>query len=467
LRWGDAPPHALTMQPDRRPAGLDFELRMALRYLSPRRREGLVASVTVLCTAGVLVGVAALVLALAFMNGLQGQVKDRLLASNPHVVVRPGWGDPPFSAEQLAAVGEAFEAEPEVLAWAPYSEEQALLRSRLMPGGRPALVKGIDPDREDRVTGLRSGTAASSWQALVEASASPAIDPELAEEGGQDVEDGDEDAPLTLEELAPPEPPPALLGVQLALELGVIPGDLVHVVSARPELGVLGPMPRSRALRVTGLLTTGVNEYDRGLVLVPLNSRLDASGRPRIDGVQAAVRRPLDSAAVAGRLQQSLPGDPLVTDWTTTFSRLFAAFRWERILMAVALGLIGVVAGFNIFTILGMNVMARVGDIGVLSALGARSGTLTRIFVWMGLGLGGFGTLAGLALGAGLASVADHYRLIELDESVYLVSHVPFLVQASDLAWVAGGMLVVSFLSALVPARTAARVDPVVALRAE
>lgn len=452
-----------SMAADRRITGLAFELRMALRYLSPRRREGLVASVTVLCAAGVLVGVAALVVALAFMNGLQGHVKERLLASNPHVVVRPGWGDPPFSPERVAELGRALAAEGEVLAWAPFAEEQGLLRSRLVPGGRPALVKGIDPEAEDGVTGLRSAASAGAWAELERAQATAA-----AVAGEEPAgEDGEDEGPLGLDELEPPPPPPVLLGHQLALELGVGSGDLVHVVSARPELGLVGPMPRSRALRVAGLVTTGVNEYDRGLALVALGSLAATDGRPRVDGLQASVRHPLESAELAARLREGLAGDPLVTDWTTTFSRLFAAFRWERILMAFALGLIGVVAGFNIFTILGMNVMARVGDIGVLSALGARPSTITRIFVWMGLGLGGFGTAAGLLVGAVGAVLIDRYRLIELDERVYLVAHVPFTVRPTDLLVVASGMLLVSLLSALVPARTAARVDPVVALRAE
>ena len=445
------------MSKERRISGFAFELRMALRYLSPRRREGLVASVTVLCAVGVLVGVAALVVALAFMNGLQGHVRDRLLASNPHVVVRPGWGDPPFDPARVQALGAVLDARPEVLAWAPFAEEQGLLRSRLVPGGKAALVKGIDPAREDGVTGLRSAVSAPAWAELVAAQAGVAPEEEAA----------DEDEPLSLEELEPPPPPPVLVGHQLALELGVGTGDLVHLIVARPELGLAGPMPRSRALRVAGLVTTGVTEYDRGLALVALGSLSGPGGRPRIDGLQAAVERPLESAELAASLREELDGDPLVTDWTTTFSRLFAAFRWERILMGFALGLIGVVAGFNIFTILGMNVMARVGDIGVLSALGARASTITRIFVWMGLGLGGFGTACGLAFGALGAWLIDRYHLIELDESVYLVAHVPFTVRAGDLAIVAAGMLLVSLLSALVPARTAARVDPVVALRAE
>jgi lipoprotein-releasing system permease protein len=443
----------------RPPAGLAFELRMALRYLSPRRREGLVASVTVLCAVGVFVGVAALVVALAFMSGLQGHVKERLLASNPHVVIRPGWGDPPFAPSRVSELASIAEEDPEVLAWAPFSEEQGLLRSRLVPGGRPALVKGVDPGREDRVTGLAAATTAGAWASLGPSGAEPEL--EEAEE------DEDEPGPLSAEDLAPPEPPSVLLGHRLALELGVVVGDLVHLVSASPELGVAGPMPRSRALRVAGLLTTGVNEYDVGLAVVGLAARRDAQGRPRVDGLQLSLKRPLASARTAGRLAERLPGDPLVTDWTTTFSRLFAAFRWERILMAVALGLIGVVAGFNIFTILGMNVMARVGDIGVLAALGADAGTITRLFVWMGLGLGGLGTLTGLAAGAAASWLLDRHQLIRLDESVYLVSHVPFDVHAGDLVVVGLGMLLVSLLSALVPARTAAGVDPVVALRAE
>src|SRR6185295_14399318 len=109
--------------------GMPFEVRMALRYLSTRRREGAVTLVTLLCTGGVFVGVAALVLALALMSGLQGDIKTRLLASNPHVVITPGWGLPAFSpadAEKTARIAEAL---PDVLASSPASFEPGLLQS--------------------------------------------------------------------------------------------------------------------------------------------------------------------------------------------------------------------------------------------------------------------------------------------------------------------------------------------------
>lgn len=435
---------------------IGFELRMAGRYLTTRRREGPVAAVTVTCAVGVLVGVASLVVALALVNGLQGDIRARLLAANPQVVVTPGWGREAFGPSVARSLASDVAADDDVLAAAPFTREYVLLQSRAVPGGVPALLKGVDPDAEDRVTGLASRTSSTAWAALGEARRASARPAESA--AAEDT-----DAPLSAHELLPPEPPPVVLGVGLALSLGVSTGDLVHVVSPQPELTALGPVARSRVHRVVGLVDTGLAEYDGSWAIVALGGGGREAG---VDGIQLALRDPLQAREVADRLAASLGPDVAVEDWTTTFARLFAAFRWEKLIMAIALGLIGVVAGFNILTILTMNVMARVTDVGVLAALGASRAAIVRIFVWMGLGLGCAGTLGGLVVGTVLASLLDRHELIRLDATVYLVSHVPFRVVASDLVIVAGCMVGVALLATLLPARAVAQLDPVEALRA-
>lgn len=437
---------------DRGRAAASFELRMAVRYLTTRRREGAIAAVTLLCTGGVFVGVAALVLALALMAGVQGDVRERLLSSNPHVVVRGGFGEPLLSAERAEEIIAQVAALPGVVGASPLARENALLTSRLAPRGRPAEIAGIDPAREDAVTGLRAKTSPGAWAAL---SAAPAQAPSPLP--------SDEEAPLSAADLAPPELPPLVLGEGLSLDLGVVPGDVVHVLTLTPELTALGPAPRSRAFRVAGLVRTGLHEYDQAWAV----TRIDAlrPGGSGVDAVEVALGDPLDARRFSDRLQDVLADDCQVTDWTRTFARLFAAFKWERLIMALFLGLIGLVAGFNIFTILTLNVMARTADIGVLSALGARPAAIARVFAWMGLGLGGLGTLAGLATGAAAAWILDRFELVRLDPAVYLVSHVSFRVLAQDLAVVGAGMLLVSLVATLLPARSAARLDPLVALR--
>ena len=230
------------------------------------------------------------------------------------------------------------------------------------------------------------------------------------------------------------------------------------------ELTALGPAQRSRALVVAGLVRTGLHEYDESWGVANMR-RLSADPSGAVEGIQLALTDAMDAPAVAEQMRDSLGDDHDVSEWTTTFGRLFAAFRWEKLLMVLAVGLISVVAGFNIFTILTLNVTARVADIGILSALGAGPRSISGIFLWMGVLLGGGGTLAGLAVGAVVAIVLDTWQIIRLDASVYLVEHVPFRVEPGDLVLVGAGMLAVSLLATLAPARAAARLDPVVALR--
>ena len=429
---------------------------MAVRYLTSRRRDGPAAVVAALCTCGVSVGVFALVVALALISGFQSEVRTRLLASNPHVVVRAAPGRPAYDAREVARLTALARSEG-AIAVAPFASELGILRSQLVPSGAFVQLKGIDPRAEDRVTGLAAQSTSLGWAALLEdARRVEAPHPEAGAASEDDAEALDEAA------LRPPVLPAVLLGDGLASDLGVAPGDVVHLVSSG-ELSALGPVLKSRALRVVGLVHTGLHEYDH-MEAIAVLGRLAVLPGGGIEGIEMSLADPQESSAAAERIASRLGGDHVVSDWTTTFARLFAAMRFEKIVL-FAIGLIGLVAGFNIFTILTLNVTARTADIGVLAALGATAGAITRIFTWMGLLIGGVGTAGGLLAGVVGATWLDRRHLIALDPAVYLVSQISFRVVPQDLAFVAGSMLLVSLLATWLPARAAARLDPVVALR--
>jgi len=155
------------------------------------------------------------------------------------------------------------------------------------------------------------------------------------------------------------------------------------------------------------------------------------------------------------------------TNWIEMNKPLFSALQLEKWGMFLAIGLIVLVASLNIVTTLILMVMEKNRDIAILRAMGASAGQVMRIFICQGLLIGAVGTLLGGALGVGLSWACDRYRWIHLDPSVYSIAYLPFQVRPLDVALVAAAALVISFLATLHPARQAARIDPVEAIRYE
>ena len=168
----------------------------------------------------------------------------------------------------------------------------------------------------------------------------------------------------------------------------------------------------------------------------------------------------------SGCCEEAGPGY-VSTTWMDENRALFRALALEKLVTALFIGLITFVAGLNILVVLAMTVSDRARDIAVLMAMGARREQVRRVFVLLGLAVGGFGTAAGLIAGYTLAWAAGKYQLIPLDPQVYSVPFVPFHPNGADALWIAGAALVISVGATLVPARSAARIQPVEILRYE
>jgi lipoprotein-releasing system permease protein len=406
---------------------IPFELHIAVRYLLAKRKQAFISVISLISTAGVAVGVAAVVIALAVMTGLQQELRDRILGSNPHVYVsRVGGVD-----DYLAEVARLRQV-PEVLGAAPAVLGQALISAGR--GASPVQIKGVDPALEANVTDVQRTMKAGSLDALANR--------------GDGI-------------------PGIVLGQDLATSLGVGVGDSVQVLTLEGVLTPMGNRPLPRRRQVVGLFKLGLYEFDSTYAFVSLQDGMRLFDKGQADFIQLRVndvyRAPQVAAAVKARL-----GDQYWTeDWTVMNKSLFSALTLEKIAVSLAVGLIVIVAALNIVATLILLVMEKHRDVAILKTMGASARSVTAIFVAQGLLIGLIGTSVGAGLGYGLSYVFDRYQLIRIPMDVYQVSHLPFTVIPRDFAIVIAVAVVICFVATIYPSRQASRLDPAQALRYE
>ncbi len=409
---------------------MSFELWVALRYLKARRGETVLSVITAISIIGVTAGVASLVVALAVTNGFRRHLEESLLSAIPHVnLLRTdnegiaGWRE----------LSKKLETVPHVVAAAPAVYAQVLLSGPRQSQG--IMLKGVVPQMEMRAGDL--------LRRLREGSVAPLAAP-----------------------LSPGEPPPVVLGKELADSLGVRTGDSVTATSPRGRLTPVGELPRSKRFRVTGVFDSGFFNYDAEWAFTSLEA---AQQLFLLGDVASVIGLRVDdlhrAPQIAGEARRAAGPGFGATNWIEQNRTLFTALRFERTVTILIIGLIVFVAALNLFIRLYLLVLEKNRDIAVLMAMGARAAQVRRVFQYQGLVIGGLGTLFGLAAGYTFSWLASRYRLIQLEADIYSIPYVPFDARPLDGVWIAAAALAVSYAATLYPARSAARIAPAEALR--
>ena len=407
--------------------GLPFELHVALRYLLARRKQAFISVISLISTLGVAVGVMAVIIALAVMTGLQQELRNRILGANPHVYVSKTGGIADYRAE-----GDRLRRVPHVIGAAP-----AILGQGLISASReaaPIQIKGIDPALEPQVTDLAGAMESGAVSALVTPS------------------DG---------------PPGILLGRDLAAKVGASVGDSVLLRTVEGPLSPGGVIPGMRRLRVVGIFSLGLYEFDLtyGFVSIDLAKRLFV--KDQVDFLQLKVDDVYRAPEIARAVTRELGDQYWTQDWAEMNKSLFSALWLERIAVSLAIGLIVMVAALNIVATLILLVMEKHRDVAILRTMGATARSVTAIFMAQGLIIGFIGTTVGASAGYALAHVLDRYKMIRVSADVYQVSYLPFTVMPRDFALVVTAAIVICFGATIYPSRQAARLDPAQALRYE
>ena len=407
---------------------MPLELFIALRYLLARRKQAFISLISLISTLGVAVGVMALIIALALMTGLQGELRDRILGSSAHIYVWKPGGITDYQAEvaKLTAVAGVVGAAPAILG-----------KALIVAGDSQEFIslKGVDPVLEGRVTDIQR----SMLQGRLDA---------LADDAGA-------------------ETPGILLGRDLAAKLAVRVGDSVTLQTPQGTLSPMGMIPRIRSLRVAGIYSLGLYEFDSAYGFISLDLATRLMGRTAPELIELRVADIYQAPQVARRIVAELGPDYTAEDWAALNQSLFSALWLEKMGLSIAIGLIVTVAALNIVASLVLLVMEKSRDIAILKTMGTSASRVMAIFMMQGLIIGLVGTTLGGVGGLALCWVLDTYKLIHIPMDVYQVAYVPFVVLPLDFAVVILSSVIICFVATIYPSRQASRLDPVQALRFE
>ena len=415
------------------PRSLEFAI--AWRYLRSRRGSRLLSLISVIAIGGVLVGVAALIVIMGVMNGLQRDLREKILVGSPDVWVLP------YGAELRLPGWDTLLARvrsvPGVSAAAPFVQTEGLLTAGTQYRTAAQVVGLTMPAGDSAVTSIRTTAVLGVFDFTT----------------GDGRQRG------------------IVLGELLANRLSVFPGDtlLLYGTAGLEMNAATGAIvPRADTFVVTGLFRSGMYEYDNAYAYVGLLAGQAFAGLgSEVSGLEVRTPDRWQAPAVARAIELATGGSVRAVDWQTQNRSLFQALKLEKLGMSVILLLVVLVAAFNIVSTLTMVVADKTREIGILRAMGLTARGVRRIFLWQGLVIGAVGTGAGALLGLGLALALGEYRLITLDPSVYFIDHLPVAIEAVDVLLIVGASLVIAALATLYPAGQAARLYPVDAIRHE
>jgi len=416
-------------------ASQGFSAFIAARYRRSRRNSRFLSRGSVIAIVGITIGVAVLNITLAVMNGFSAEMMRTFVENMPMITLVTS---APEGFTDLGAVMDSTATDPEVTGVAPLVRREVIItagRTFGSPRTKGALVWGVDPDLIDEVQPLS--------KYLLQ-------------------------APEILAGLRGGVVPRVILGADLANSLYAAIGDTVILTAAKGELKLDHIEAESRRFVVIGFFDTGMYEFDSQFVYVDIRDGRDFFGY----GPQGATMVGLKvddlmrADVVAERVQEKLGYGYYATDWKALNRNLFQWIQYEKVMMILLLGMIILIAGFNIVGILTMMVGERRREIGILLAMGARRGQIMGIFLLNGLWLGAMGILVGTGIGLAAIFALETWGL-KLPGDVYFVETVPGLLHWSEVVLVGGVTFLMALVAGLWPSWEASNLKPMEIIRYE
>ena len=410
-----------------------FEWMIAMRYLRPKRREAFVSVISLISLIGIALGVAALIIVMAVMDGFRHELLSKILGLNGHMAVE-------------ASVGNLADF------------DAAAARVRAVPG-----VTRAAPIVNGEVMGTANGTSlgvlvrgmrASDLKTLTSVSRS------LSDGALEHYHGGDA----------------VIIGIRLANRLRIAPGYQITLIAPRGNVTPFGVTPRVKTYTVAGTFDVGIAEYDQTYVFMPLaEAQAYFNMDNKVSQLEVMVADPDRVGQMIAPVQKAAGPDSRIYTWQDLNLSLFDAVEVERNVMFLILSLIILVAALNIISGLYMLVKNKGADIAILRTMGATRGAVMRIFLIAGMSIGVAGTLVGYLLGLVVTKNIEEIRqflsrvfgIVLFPPDIYHLTRLPAIIDPNEVIAVVIMALSLSFLATLYPSWRAARLDPVEALRYE
>ena len=427
---------------------MPYEFFISKRYLRAKRKQVFVSIITFISILGIFLGVAALIIVLAVMNGFEADLRTKILGIKSHIELTTDIAGPMKDYEK---VRERIAGTEGVVASTPFIYSQAMIRSG--NGVTGVIIRGLDTQSAFKVINMgkiREGNI--EYLNKLPADLSDRFKKEDARAGG------------------------IVIGKEMAKNLGIYLNDMITIISPVGVSTPMGMMPRMKKFVVVGIFESGFYEYDSTLAYLSLKSCQDfLQMGDTVTGIDIKVDDIYKADTIARKIQSKLGFPFWAHNWMQMNKNLFSALKLEKRVMFIILSLIVLVAAFNIISALIMIVMEKNKDIAILKSMGATSRSIMKIFVYQGIIVGIIGTAlgcaAGLAVALNLQKVSQfvekmfHFKFLPGD--VYYLSELPSQVNYSDVVIIVIGTLFVCFISTIYPSWRASRLDPAEALRYE
>lgn len=400
---------------------MPYEVFLALRYLRSHHKRPLARVTSIAAVLGIGMGVAALIVALALANGFRDEMRNKILQGTSHISVVRTDGR---LLEHYSELTNRLRQIDGVVSASPTTYDGALVGGSKDMGY--AVIRGIEND-------AAHSTQVGQW--LTEGSIGPLFE-------STDV-------------------PNALVGLELATRIGLSVGEIFQLTPASHAAS-----SQTHRLRVAGVFRSGLFEYDSTWIYVAFDTATGLAGEKHaVSVVSIQVRDPDNVKHVVANVSKTLGNNYTAIDWQQANQPLFAALALERRMGLFIIGLIIAIAALNITTMLILVVVERRRDIAILNALGATRTGVMLLFVIEGAVVGAIGAVAGIVVGLAACFIGNYYKLVSLPADVYSISNVPLITRPGEMLLAALIAFTLSVLATIYPARAAARMRPVEALR--
>lgn len=425
---------------------MSYEFFINLRYLRAKRKQLFVSIITFISIAGIFLGVAAMIIVLAVMNGFENDLRNKILGINAHIVLTEYSGvmrNVEKARREIASVKG-------VRASTPFIYSQAMLKTASNATG--VILRGLATENAFQVINLGK-----------------------MKEGSADYLSRKNRPPRRIEK-DQEYLPGILIGKELARNMGIFLFDAVSILSPQGVPSPMGMVPRIKKFLVVGIFDSGFYEYDSTLAFLALPDCQEFLNMgDMVTGIEVKVDDIYQAGEIGKNIERKLGPPYFARNWMEMNKNLFSALKLEKRVMFIILSLIVLVAAFNIITTLIMVVMEKNKDIAILKAMGATSESIMKIFIYQGLTIGIVGTVLGCAGGLLVAfNLEKLSQFIEnlfgfkiLPGDVYYLSELPSQVNYADVTIIALSTLCICLISTIYPSWRASRLDPTETLRYE